>query len=455
MKITLLSHASVLIEEGPIAICSDPWFIGDVFNESWSLLRKPALTESCLQGVSHIWISHEHPDHLNFPTLKSIPPEQKAKITVLYQRHFSPRIFEVLAKLGFRQVIELPLAHWFDLGEDVSVMCCSIGSIDSLLAVRSKGVTVLNTNDCVIGPSATRALAKSIGPVDVLLTQFSIASWVGNPGEADVTARHEVIDRMERYISAFRPRITIPFASFVYFCHKENHYMNAWINTPDHVQQRLSHAATQLEFLYNGDSWSSEDGLHVNGDPLERYRADFQEIQNLPYRTHQSYSLEELRALGNRLIHKVQLSFPWLIVRKVAPIYFYLVDLNAAIRFDLRRGTVEIAQRTKEQCDIALSSQALWFAFKFPWGFNTLDVSGRYERINSNVNMLALYLCHLHCVDMHFTGLFQRLLSRRVWSFCWSKRHEMLGTVFNRRRTGTKQVWGVSDIRIRSSLYRA
>jgi hypothetical protein len=29
MKLTMLSHASVLLEEGPVAICTDPSFVGD------------------------------------------------------------------------------------------------------------------------------------------------------------------------------------------------------------------------------------------------------------------------------------------------------------------------------------------------------------------------------------------------------------------------------------------
>ena len=108
MKVTMVSHASVLIETGPIVLLTDPWFMGEVFNESWSLLCTPALTPTTLQGVTHIWISHEHPDHLHFPTLQAIPAEQKSTITVLYQRHFASRVSEALTNLGFYQAIELP-----------------------------------------------------------------------------------------------------------------------------------------------------------------------------------------------------------------------------------------------------------------------------------------------------------------------------------------------------------
>jgi hypothetical protein len=284
-----------------------------------------------------------------------------------------------------------------------------------------------------MSPWVTRTVAKSIGAVDVLLTQFSIAGWAGNPGNTVIAASDEVLSRVRLYIRSFQPRVTIPFASFVYFSHDENRHMNAWINAPDRVCERLSGALTQLQFLYNGDSWSSQDGFCVHGDPLERYRADFQKITELPYQFHPSYPRDELIAVGQRLANEVRPQFPRLLLRAASPIYFYLSDLDAAICFDLRQGIVEADQRGKNECDLALHSQALWFAFKFPWGFGTLEVSGRYTRINPEVNTLALYLCHLSSSDIHFQGLGYRLLQRRVWSFCWTKRHEVLGRLLGKR----------------------
>lgn len=294
MKVTMLSHASVLIDEQPISICADPWFIGEAFNESWSLLCEPAMLPTRLQGVTHIWISHEHPDHLHFPTLKAIPDEHKAQVTLMYQEHFSSRMSRALGNLGFREVVELPLARWCDLDGHTSVLCCSVGSIDSLLAVRSRGVTVLNMNDCVLSHFASRAISRIVGPVDVLLTQFSIACWVGNPDAEDVAARHEVIERIRKYADVFQPKIIIPFASFVYFSHNENRYMNKWVNTPDYVCEQLNDVKSRIQFLYNGDSWSSDNGFSCNGDPLERYRGDFRTIEGRLFISHPSSALNEI-----------------------------------------------------------------------------------------------------------------------------------------------------------------
>lgn len=432
MELRMISHASVLLKSGRVSILTDPWLTGDAFNDSWSLLCKPALSPAEMDEITHIWISHEHPDHLSFPSLNGIPAEQRSKITLLYQQHMSPRVCRVLRQLGFREVVELPLGRWLDMDDGISLLCCSVGSIDSMLALRSEAVTILNTNDCIITPRLAGALAKRIGPVDVLLTQFSIATWAGNPEEASVAASSLVLDRMEVLIGAFKPMITIPFASFVYFCHPENRHMNAWINTPDQVCKRLANSPTRIQFLYNGDTWSDKDGFSLNGDPLARYRADFNRIGALPYRSHPSYPLEELVPLGRKLVDAVRPAFPEALLRRVPSVHFYVEDLKTAIEFNLGAGVVQVSQRPQENCDMGLGSQALWYAFKFPWGFGALDVSGRYRLINRNADKTALYLCHLHSSDMHLKGLSQRLRERRFWDFCWSKRDEIYERVMNR-----------------------
>jgi UDP-MurNAc hydroxylase len=423
----MVSHASVLLEDGNTAILTDPWLMGEAFNESWALISRPSMTPDALKAVTHIWISHEHPDHLDFATLKNIPAEDRATITLLYQRHFSPRVVRALGRLGFGEVQELPLTRWTEIGNNLSVMCCSVGTIDSLLAVRSGDITVLNVNDCIMNSRAARAAARQLGAVDVLLTQFSFANWIGNPHDANVEAPRHKLSEMEAYINYFQPKLTIPFASFVYFCHEENRFMNAWINKPHLVCEQLRHTPTQIQFLYNGDRWSNETGVQLNGDPIERYRADYDKVTERPYRRHRGYPLAELLDLGQDLTDKVRPCFKWLLLRTVTPIHFYVYDLDKAICFDLRGGTVQSVARHKSECDIELGSQALWYAFKYSWGFGTLEVSGRYKLINRNVNKRAFYLCHLYSSAFDSNGTWGSLLTRRSLSFWWSKRQEVFG----------------------------
>ena len=38
MSVTLVSHASVVIDTGSVRIWTDPWLFGKAFNDSWLLL---------------------------------------------------------------------------------------------------------------------------------------------------------------------------------------------------------------------------------------------------------------------------------------------------------------------------------------------------------------------------------------------------------------------------------
>ena len=433
MKVTMLSHASVLLKAGPVSLCTDPWFSGAVFNESWSLLCEPAVTATTLPPLTHIWISHEHPDHLHYPTLKAIPQDQKDRIVLLYQEHFSSRMVRALRAFGFQAVRELPLGRWVLIGEGVEVLCYSVESIDSLLGVRANGVTILNLNDCVLSPQGAVTVARRVGSVDVLLTQFSIAGWAGNPGETDVPSRLGVLHRLERYVALFKPKLLIPFASFVYFSHEENRYMNRWVNTPDQVMEFMRSHRTPVQFLANGDSWSSDKGVCMAGDPLGQYRQAFASLPHRPYRHDPPVATAELLALGTTLVSNVRKAFPRFLLRTLAaPIHFYVDDLHTSIRFDVTTGDVVAGERSREQCDMALNSQALWYAFKFPWGLGTLNVSGRYMLLNPQMNKRAIHFCHFYASDITVKSLLKRIGQRRAWRFMWIKRREILDSIVTR-----------------------
>src|ERR1044072_6681333 len=64
LQVTLINHACVKIAIGDAVILCDPWLTGPAFNNGWELLIKTPLTlDAVMAGVTHIWVSHEHPDH--------------------------------------------------------------------------------------------------------------------------------------------------------------------------------------------------------------------------------------------------------------------------------------------------------------------------------------------------------------------------------------------------------
>ena len=65
--IEFVNHASVLINYGKIGILSDPWYSQSVFHNGWRLLyeNREEYIDKVLDNTTHIYLSHEHPDHFN------------------------------------------------------------------------------------------------------------------------------------------------------------------------------------------------------------------------------------------------------------------------------------------------------------------------------------------------------------------------------------------------------
>jgi len=105
MKIRFVSHASFSVESSGTTLLCDPWLFGKAFNQGWALVS-PAATVPW-ETIDYVWISHQLPDHLHFPTLKSFTIKQREHLTILYQKHASQRSPKVLRGLGYPIVQEL------------------------------------------------------------------------------------------------------------------------------------------------------------------------------------------------------------------------------------------------------------------------------------------------------------------------------------------------------------
>jgi L-ascorbate metabolism protein UlaG (beta-lactamase superfamily) len=93
MKIRFVSHASFSVESHGTALLCDPWLFGKAFNHGWALLSSPATI--LWEKIDYVWISHQHPDHLHFPTLKSLAPQHRKRLIMLYQKHALQRADDV------------------------------------------------------------------------------------------------------------------------------------------------------------------------------------------------------------------------------------------------------------------------------------------------------------------------------------------------------------------------
>jgi len=182
MKIKLLSHASVIIKTSDCNILTDPWFESSVFMNSWSLHPKPNINLEDFSEITHLFISHEHPDHFNIPTLKSFPDDFKKRVTILVQKNNSNRMPKALNSfLGFENINLCENNKKYEISNQTAVQINQFGiGPDSSLAVFNNNEVILNINDCELNSRDCKRLLKNLKKVDYVLNQFSIAGYRGN-----------------------------------------------------------------------------------------------------------------------------------------------------------------------------------------------------------------------------------------------------------------------------------
>ena len=243
MNIHWVNHASFITELPGFRMISDPWLEGRVFNRSWAHLLPTQFSSKYYKNINYIWFSHEHPDHFFPPNLQKIEAQEKARIQVLYQKTKDDKVSQYCRKAGFARVIDLLPWQPLSLPEGVEVLNAKVlNDTDSWMVLKASGKTLVNVNDCVFKDDRElERIAQAAGPIDVLFTQFSFASWVGNPDDPTSITRaaQEKFEEIRRQVRLLKPQYVVPFASYVWFCHRDNFFMNAYANTVQQVVELL------------------------------------------------------------------------------------------------------------------------------------------------------------------------------------------------------------------------
>jgi UDP-MurNAc hydroxylase len=384
MKIKFVNHSSFIIEHNGVSIISDPWLEGKVFNNGWDLISKTKLSYEDFKHINYIWFSHEHPDHFYPPNLKLIPLEYKKNITVLFQNTIDGRVANYCRNAGFKDVIELHKGKYYELSKDFKILCEYFGEGDSWIAYKVGDITILNTNDCGIrNKLGAEYIKNSVGKVDILLTQFSYAYWAGNKDEITYRKRiaDEKLEYMKYQVDIFEPTITIPIASYIYFCHEENFYLNDSVNTAEKTYNYLkNNTKTVPVVLYNGDEyafpeqWDSERSI-------AKYKEDFNNIESHQDRLVKNNitALEDIYKQAKIFIENLRGTNNFIVKGILKPTKIHLWDYNKtfilSLKNDLEESNIEY-----DSCDVSMSSESLLFCLKYPYGLDTTQINGRLQK---------------------------------------------------------------------------
>lgn len=392
-KIEFINHASVLISNEDISLLSDPWYQGDAFHKGWNLIRELSdhEIEDLIERVTHIWISHEHPDHFSISFFKKFKSNiLKRNIKILFQKTDDRRVESFLRGNNFDLIILDP-NKWVQLGNDYKILNFKDGFYDSGLSIKTCNMNILNLNDCEIKTNERcNEVHKVVGDCDVLISQFSYAAWKG--GESNIKWRKnaaiEKLETLQMQVDRFNPKFLIPFASFVYFSNYKNFYLNDSSNKPDDVINKFeTNKNLFVKVMKPFDVFDFKDD-YDNNLALEFWKNEYSKLT--PKNKFTKVDFDELNDAfllykdrlfknNSKLLIRIARLFSPVSVFK--PLNIFLEDVNLNITFDIFAESLIISN---SQSDVEMSSESFSFIMKNTFGFDTLTVNGCFEEKTPN-----------------------------------------------------------------------
>lgn len=275
MRMTILSHAGLLVEAQNRQLICDPWLVGSCYWRSW--WNYPPVSPELISRLKPDWIylTHIHWDHFQSASLKLFAPD--TPIMIPFDRH--TRMCDDLRRIGARHIVELRHGQRHKLTPNLAVTAYQFSPFsDSALVIEADGITILNANDAkFIGLPLAQILHRH-KRIDFALRSHSSAN--ARLTYHCLDAPEEVQDNVEGYSRAFcafmmrvKPRYAIPFASSHCYLHRNTWEFNRYIVSPDAVAREFSayqheHPfATELKVMTSGDSWSNETGFNIRPVP--------------------------------------------------------------------------------------------------------------------------------------------------------------------------------------------
>ena len=391
-SIEFVNHASVLIKYGKTGILSDPWYSEPVFHNGWRLIYENGedYINKVLENTSHIYISHEHPDHFNPSYLLKDKIKNKIiknKIIFLFQKTKDRRVVNFLEMKGFRCLELDQNKHKID--DNIEVQIVKHDFYDSSISIKTPDTKILNLNDCPLrDTSEIKKFRKKFGTFDLLLTQFSYAAWKG--GEKGKVFREnaakEKLQDIYNQSKILNCKQVIPFASFIYFSNKINFYMNDSVNTPKNVHNYLKNKSINSIIMKPGEKQI------INNIKQDKSSLDFwddkyqfsKEIKDLDYYK-KSNTLEEIQKNFINYQKKIFSKNSKFLIYLIHKLNFLGAFQKLNILFLDNKENYEysifsgVNKTNNKNYDISMHSESLSFIFKNEFGFDTLTVNGCFE----------------------------------------------------------------------------
>lgn len=213
MKVTLLGHASVLVEMDGVRCLMDPVF-QDPFEEGTVVsCPRREIHEGALPPIDVLILSHGHLDHFDIPTLARLPrdchvicPKDRA-------------IAYAMRELGFTRIHETaPMAKMVFPSYDLMTTHSSVTNVVELgMVFKDRSGTFWNQVDTVLAPETIKIVNDVFGRIDLLFAMHASQNF-GFFESRDTGFPFAMHAMNLQSALAIRPRAVVPGAAGFRFC---------------------------------------------------------------------------------------------------------------------------------------------------------------------------------------------------------------------------------------------
>lgn len=214
--IDFVSHASLVVSNSEFSFITDPWTSESTYSGNW-VHWPPGKKVIDYSKIDHIFITHEHPDHLHPESLVQFPKDT----VVFFPKFISGRIDKKLANLGFHNIYGVDFDQEFKVNENYKFYFNrpSHRWEDSILQVNFYGFKWLNMNDAGYFHDDWRIWED----IDLMTASFDVFAS-DYPMTWDFTdktkqskiqlSRRSMLNHLTSICNKVRPKYYLPFASF-------------------------------------------------------------------------------------------------------------------------------------------------------------------------------------------------------------------------------------------------
>lgn len=227
MRVTVIAHASVLIEMGAERLLVDPVF-DEVFASGTLCFQPPRAIDAdgLSAAATALAITHIHLDHFHPPTLARLPKH----LPVIVPPHGA--LVEAVRALGFARVVTLAPWQRHALGTGFVLATPSEFEVAEFgLAAVHAGASYWHMSDAIVTAEAGRRLRAEIGAVAAAAVKYQpLRTLIGYQRglQALVLDRDELVASFEAACAA-GPAFLFPYFSGFAF-HGEHAWANRHVN---------------------------------------------------------------------------------------------------------------------------------------------------------------------------------------------------------------------------------